>query len=425
MDYGHAAVRIVDADRVFLDLENPRHEPFEDQDAVIQYLCREERVLPLAKDIVEHGLNPIELFAVIPDGHDAYFAAEGNRRLCALKLLNDPDLAPPDLRNDFERAAQAWAPIAQLTVIEFANRGEVRLWLDRTHAGFADGRGRRQWNAEQKARNSGYSKNHLAQVILDAGQEHDFITVGERKGRLSTVQRYLSNPVMRNVLGLDASDLANLKTDLATEDFDSVFRRFMGDVAGKKITTRDNSEEITAYANALRNLSGLTGERVEKRPIALPPEPARKTDSSSRPNRPKKPTKLALSEELLGALQDIPSYKLEKLYYSLCTLRIADHTPLLSVGVWCFLETLTAVAGRQARTDFQAFLNPTKLEKLGVGDARSTKAMREAVKRVSEFGNSTKHHKTSAAFNGEQLANDMETMGPMLVAVARAAKGKR
>ena len=187
MEYGISSAQMIDVDRVFLDQDNPRHERYVDQEAAIEYLCNDEKILQLARDIVKYGLNPVELFALIPDGDNTYLAAEGNRRLCAIKLLNDPDLAPPGIRKEIERAADDWQPIKQLFAIVFANRDEVRLWLDRIHAGFNDGRGRRQWNAEQKTRNSGYSKNDRAQAILDIAQHRGYISEEERKGRLSTV----------------------------------------------------------------------------------------------------------------------------------------------------------------------------------------------------------------------------------------------
>lgn len=419
MDYGIEFATMIDVDRVFLDLRNPRHDPYEDHDAAIYYLCHKERVLPLAVDIVNHGLNPLELFAVIADGDDAYFAAEGNRRLCAIKLLNDPDLAPAEFRKDFEKASQKWTPIDKLFAMVCSDRGEVKLWLDRIHAGFAEGRGRREWNAEQKARNSGYSKNDLAQLVLDAGQHREFITQAERVGRLSTVQRYLGNPVMRDALGLDVSDISNLSTDLPADDFEIIFKKFINDVAQKTITTRDNAEKITGYSHDLRNLAGVSGERSDKHPIAVG-----KTPDAPKPKPPKKPTKIGLSDDLQTALPGIPSHKLERIYYSLCSLSLAQHTPLLSVGAWTFIETLTAIHGRNAKTDFHSYLSPQALQKLGIAEKKDTASIREAVKRISELGNSTKHNKTAAAFNGETLANDFETMEKMLIALAVQAKGK-
>ena len=299
----------------------------------------------------------------------------------------------------------------------------MKLWLDRTHAGFAEGRGRRQWNAEQKARNSGYSKNDLAQSILDLAQERGFITSAERQGRISTVQRYIGNPLLRDALGLDISDLSSISTDLPENDFNIVFKRCIKDIAQKRITTRDDAAKITDYSHELRSSEGMSGDRISKYPITGPKKstPSKTKNKSA---KPRKPTKIAWSQELEAALEDISSYKLKRLYYSLCSLSLSNHTPLLSVGVWSFTETLTALSGRNSGTSFHSYLSPQKLQKLGIIQKTDMQSVREAVKRVSDFGNSTKHNPTSAAFNGEQLANDIETMGKTLIALAKQSKDK-
>jgi hypothetical protein len=52
--------------RIFIDLNNPRHEPFTSEPQAVEYLCRTEGVFPLARDIRRHGLNPLERVALIP-----------------------------------------------------------------------------------------------------------------------------------------------------------------------------------------------------------------------------------------------------------------------------------------------------------------------------------------------------------------------
>ena len=42
MNYGIETAQTIPVDRIFLDQRNLRHEPFEDQEAVIEYLCRGE-----------------------------------------------------------------------------------------------------------------------------------------------------------------------------------------------------------------------------------------------------------------------------------------------------------------------------------------------------------------------------------------------
>lgn len=98
---------------IFLSLDNPRHVTLATEDQVIEYLCDKEEVWPLARDIASLGLNPLERFALVPVvGKPGIFTmAEGNRRLCALKLLADPDRAPARLRKGFEGLAARWVAI--------------------------------------------------------------------------------------------------------------------------------------------------------------------------------------------------------------------------------------------------------------------------------------------------------------------------
>lgn len=82
--------------RIYLDNSNPRHDPIENEPEIIQHLLEKENVKPLAKHIAQAaGTSPLERIAVIPHHKipNAYIAAEGNRRVCAIKpsmsLLGD------------------------------------------------------------------------------------------------------------------------------------------------------------------------------------------------------------------------------------------------------------------------------------------------------------------------------------------------
>lgn len=193
----------VPIERVFLNLENPRHEAFDSQSQVIQQLCRHEDVPQLARDIVRHGISPLELFALYRDENAtrdadaAYIVAEGNRRVCAIKLLCDPDLAPPDKRQVFERLASGWDAIHELPSVIFEDRDDLDLWLERTHHGPQGGIGRKSWNSEQKQRHSGGTKNRVALAVLDYAEARGMISNQDRKGKLTTMQRYLGNPLER------------------------------------------------------------------------------------------------------------------------------------------------------------------------------------------------------------------------------------
>ena len=89
-------------------------------------MCEREEVYPLARDIARHGLNPLERLALIPvksRGRQitGYTMAEGNRRLCAIKLLGDPERAPANLRKAFEQIANDpnYQPITKVSGVVF------------------------------------------------------------------------------------------------------------------------------------------------------------------------------------------------------------------------------------------------------------------------------------------------------------------
>ena len=142
--------------KIFLFLSNYRHGPLSTEEQVIEYLCSKEYVYPLARDIVNNGINPLERFALIPSktgksskSLGTFFVAEGNRRFCALKLLSDPDKAPAKLRKAFESLSAKWTPIKTVPAVIFPNLDAVKIWLDRVHNGAQGGIGRREWDSYQ------------------------------------------------------------------------------------------------------------------------------------------------------------------------------------------------------------------------------------------------------------------------------------
>lgn len=418
----------VEVDRIFLDLENPRHDPYELESQVIEYLCRHENILPLARDIVDNGLNPIEQFALIPDDAETnpptYFVAEGNRRICALILLHDPDRAPTKLRKSFEQAGKDWPGPGKLPCVLFEDRDAVDLWLKRIHDGEQDGKGRRKWSSDQSQRHSGSTKNKIAMEVLNYAEDNGLITPEARRGKLTTATRYLTKKPIQEALGLDVSDLENIRKTRSKADFDTRLVKFIGDLEKGHANSRaKGAEAFNAYARELSAvaLSG-TGE--------LPPEPLSKgkAGSTASPKRRRTPLKarvyLPYEHEIMDALKALESHKLTNLYDSICSITLNPHAPLISIGMWAFLESLTARAGRTLGTDFQAFFSKERLQRFGLSRGKGDKAIYEALRRVSASGDVSKHDPTAAMFNGEQLANDMDTLKNLIIKCAEEAGTK-
>jgi len=424
MAYGQHTPEVIELDRVFLDTANPRHQPKDNQPQVIEELVEKEQAVNLAEDIAAHGLNPVELFALYStDKGKTFIAAEGNRRLCALMLLNDPQRAPAKYRKRLERAAKNWSPVRQIYGVVFDDLEAVRPWRDRIHGGPDEGRGRRTWDAEQKARNTPFSKNNFAQAVLDFAQKKNLITESERKGRISTVQKYLTNPAMREAVGLVGTDENALKTNLPDSDFAKVFGRFIRDVADKEIDTRSGqkADDIEKYARKIRKEVLLSGKTTPPRALGSVKNAGFKARAKkTRIRRPTAPRRIANDSVLQDALIKLKSYKLRLLYHSLTAIDLQSHTPLLTVAAWAFIETLTRAHG--SNTDFFAYLSKARLDQLGFVTREEKASIGQALKRIAEAGNTTKHDSKAAAFNSEQLANDFEVLTPLLTKLAQEAK---
>ncbi len=420
--------RTIPLDRIFLNRKNPRHEPYRTQLQTIKWLCAKEEVLQLARDIAKYGLSPLDRFGVYKDhdtgGEDATFiAAEGNRRLCAMKLLTDPDLAPPGRQAYFEGLAKKWTPITQLPCIIFEDKKDLDIWLKRRHHGQAGGIGQKPWNADQKARHSGVgSRNQVALAFLDYAEREELISAEGRKRKLTTVQRFLSNPVMRETLGLDTHDPRKIARNRTEEDFNLLAQRFVLDMLGEnpKINSRYNKANIEVYARELGSIEGQSNERIEPEPL-MSGSSKPKSKRRQQPGKVKGPQRLPHQPEIESTLETLNSWKLRSLYRSICAISLQENTPILAVGVWSFFETLTALAGRDPGTDFYSFLSPQKFSEYKLGTKRQTNPLRQAVRRILDYGNATKHHSTAAAFNGDQLANDLDSLEELILKIIEDA----
>jgi len=433
MDSNKHNRQLIQLDKIFLDLKNPRHIPYQSEVETIKYLCENEDIFNLAKDIALYGLNPLENLAVVKDDKTGtYVVAEGNRRLCAIKLLNDPYRAPQKFQKKFLELSSNWENISELEVIVIEDEENVDLWLTRIHAGQQQGIGRRQWDSEQKTRHFGDSKNTLAQLLLDYAEKEGLLTTDTRRGKLSVVQRFLTNHDFKNLIGISNKIEEFNPSEINME----YFTIFINDVAKGKIDTRTHStsEQIREYVQFNKNnedssksddvnnstceSSYSIDDKIDDGTNIIQnnlENIAEKPQSEPIKNiSPKPRTKLVNSKDLMDKLKLLNNYKLSKIYYSLNEISVQKHPALITVGIWSFLESLTFLHGRDGG-ELSAYIN-NKFSSLGF-DSKKHKAIKEAVQRFHESGNTTKHHPTAANFNYEQIINDFEVITPLLIAI--------
>lgn len=248
--------------RIYLDPENPRHETLPDEPSIIKHLVAKEGVRQLAKDIAEAGsTSPIELIALVqhPKVKNAYVVVEGNRRICALKLLQDADKAgnEKDKRYFANLAQNMRHAIHKVSAIVFDSRESAQRWFALRHEGEQDGVGTKAWNSDQKTRFSvrtqGKNPNAQALLALDYARQYGLLSAQEiAELSITTVTRYLSNPVVRHALGLaDGNTLDILVPDA---EFERALQRLLRDALSPQtsgVSSRTTATQRQAYAATL------------------------------------------------------------------------------------------------------------------------------------------------------------------------------
>src|SRR6267142_1301295 len=233
------------------DPENPRFPTTlngEDEDEVLGWMLKDATIVELMGSIGEKGYFPGEPLLVVPAKKTGmYYVVEGNRRLCAVKLLLKPNLAPTKKKSVQIASTEAKHRPQDLPVLVYDSRDEILDYLGYRHI-----TGIKEWDALAKAK-------YLEQLF-----ERD------RKGKLSDRVKRLAkgigskpNAVVQSPKALAAfrrgSDLSDAA--LLTGEPTGVFRTAVNTSKTQLQTARDYSHLVegltTADSDVLVEIQGL------------------------------------------------------------------------------------------------------------------------------------------------------------------------
>lgn len=200
-----------------LDQQNIRTGNQPDQRAAIRALVEDQKqmLVNLALDLMDVGPSPGEPIWVTADPDDAgqFIVLEGNRRVTALKMLDNPLLAAEtDYSTEFAAMAKEFVlkPRRELEAQIFASREDAWPWIERRHMSAASGVGLQPWKSlalERHKLGGGGSIRRSLLVLnyLDDGS-NAFQEVGAIiNAKSTTVDRVLNAPAMVDALGIHIS----------------------------------------------------------------------------------------------------------------------------------------------------------------------------------------------------------------------------
>ena len=134
-----------------------------------------EKLVNLARDIVESGINPSDLTIVTPDHADSdnYIVLEGNRRVAAIKLLVDPKLTDIEKKSPITKSIKELSQNLQKSQFEMLrcvvfDRRDATHWIELKHTGENKGVGIVGWDSESVARfRHGLGKPSMALQVVE------------------------------------------------------------------------------------------------------------------------------------------------------------------------------------------------------------------------------------------------------------------
>ena len=195
---------------IALDRRNPRinvTETDEESDIILKLLKHEE-IVDLAKKIAKSGLLPGERIIVVRE-NEHYVVLEGNRRICACKLLLSPGLIPAEFKKHFPKllTATELERIQKIAADVAPNRrsAEHILTLRHTEPGI------RRWKPVARMRrvrrllDEGFTIEEIAAEynansasIRKTIREYQLLRLAEQlKGLTSTERNALENPDLK------------------------------------------------------------------------------------------------------------------------------------------------------------------------------------------------------------------------------------
>ena len=204
---------------LLIDEENPRIvQPNAGQHKALQALARLQgtKLRTLARDIVKHHLSPAELPIVMPFNDDLkrHVVLEGNRRLTAVKALENPewlvDAMSPGVVKDIRKLSHEYHlnPIDLIQCLVVKDRDEARHWIELRHTGENEGAGLVRWDTDDKdrftARTGGFPIH--TQVLNFVEERGDLTPEARKQVPTSSLKRLLSSPDVRSKLGIEVRD---------------------------------------------------------------------------------------------------------------------------------------------------------------------------------------------------------------------------
>lgn len=367
------------AGSLLLDPKNtriPADRRTDDQRRLLHELLEHEDIKSLTASIAKLGLFPNERLVVTREGR-RYVVLEGNRRLAAVKLLFNPELAPTDAQVRYFRKLSSKTDLSALSKLD-ASIVPDRLAAAPIIAALHTREAKKKWSTLQQARfyrellDEGQTPAEIADSLaITLGQVKSYLRaenlhslalslkypseirrkIDDSRFPLSTLERFLESKVGRKFLGVELDDELGFRGVVHPDRFKEVLRQVSIDIVKKRGFTREINDEkgFLKYIENTRNKVPKTKVRGSFTPSdLLGGGTTRKTSTApdSEPTRIKRQPKPSPSVIPRGFICDSKHDRVRAIFNELKRMDIKNQRNstgvmlrvLLDIALWSFLK---------------------------------------------------------------------------------------
>ena len=345
-----ASSKNIPLSKLSLDIQNPRLDTPESTKDVMMSLLEQQgnKILRLAEDIVEYGLDPSSSLIVIPheEKEDRFVVVEGNRRITALKLLGHPENA-----GKYEKRFKPLAdrlPESILKAIPCAicsTREEASHWIKLKHTGENEGAGVVTWGGTELARfeQGALKRNRPGLQVLDFLKKHDDfdaeLKTAPQKLPITTLERIIQDPAVRRDLGLTIEN-GHVFSEFPSEETTKCLLRIVRDL----ISGEFNVKDVYYKADRKKYIDNLGDDRPDptkklKKKLPLADLPSKPPSTTGTPP-PVRGRSTSPRRNLIppGFAAEIGHTRLRAICNELKRLSVEDHPNAAAVMFRVFLE---------------------------------------------------------------------------------------
>jgi len=199
---------------LLLNPQNPRFNPVQHQtESILAMIDHQQfKLVVLAEHILKYGLNPTDNIIIEPY-EKQWVVLEGNRRITALKLMNNPELIPDSyskIKREFQKlgAVLENALVENIPCVVIENKELSNEWIRLKHTGENAGAGTVNWDSQQTSRfifKAGDTADSRG-LFLDYLKTLDVIPQEYKDNFAKIMQtnfdRLMSDPDVRTLLGI-------------------------------------------------------------------------------------------------------------------------------------------------------------------------------------------------------------------------------